>query len=255
MDSPPPHVGSWDPSTKRGSQAATDAAAAEALQQQLLAGYGDEAALLEGGALESGLPAALLAGYPARLAGLLLEAAGRLGVPLGSALEVGSGVGATSLQLAAGGFLSVLGVEHDVRAVTVATAAAQTGSVSVARKVRDVVQCCCFCWGAVNSLMKRPVAYAADTPSCVDSSLDNHSLPPLPHFPACLPACRTRATCAPPCSWPPPAAPPPAPGWPSATWTPAASLQTSAPTTLCCSAGCWSGYPAPRAPWVSGTAW
>lgn len=133
MDSPPPHVGSWDPSTKRTSRAAADAAAAEALQQQLLSGYGSGAQLLEGGAAAVQLPGAE---YPARLAGMLLAAAKKLDVPLGSALEVGAGVGATSFQLAAGGFEAVLGVEHDARAVGAATAAQQTGSVAVGRKVR-----------------------------------------------------------------------------------------------------------------------
>ncbi|KAL4441833.1 hypothetical protein ABPG77_003749 [Micractinium sp. CCAP 211/92] len=131
MDSPPPHVGSWDPSTKRTSRAAADAAAAEALQQQLLSAYGGAAQLLEGGAASVQLPGAE---YPARLAGMLLAAAGKLNVPLGSALEVGAGVGATSFQLAAGGFESVLGVEHDARAVGAAVAAQQAGSVTVGRK-------------------------------------------------------------------------------------------------------------------------
>jgi hypothetical protein len=132
QDSPPPHVGSWDPSTKKGSRAAAAAAAAEALQQALLTGYGG-AALLAGGGEAAALPGA---DYPARLAGLLLGAAKRLGVPLGAALEVGAGVGATSFQLAAGGFRSVLGVEHDARAVAAATAAQQTGVIRVDRKVR-----------------------------------------------------------------------------------------------------------------------
>jgi 2-polyprenyl-3-methyl-5-hydroxy-6-metoxy-1,4-benzoquinol methylase len=132
QDSPPPHVGSWDPSTKRTSRAAADAAAAEALQQQLLSEYGGEALLLEGGAAAVGLPGA---DYPARLSAMLLGAAARLGVPLGSALEVGAGVGATSFHLAAGGFQNVLGLDHDARAVAVAAAAQQAGTVSVARKV------------------------------------------------------------------------------------------------------------------------
>ncbi|EFN57275.1 hypothetical protein CHLNCDRAFT_143847 [Chlorella variabilis] len=131
QDSPPPHVGSWDPSTKKASRAAAHAAAAEALQQALLCGYGGEGALLAGGAARLGLPGA---DYPARLAGLLLGAAARLGVPLGAALEVGAGVGATAFQLAAGGFENVLGVEHDARAVAAAAAAQQAGVVSVARK-------------------------------------------------------------------------------------------------------------------------
>ena len=132
MDSPPPHVGSWDPSTKRGSRAATDAAAAEALQQQLLSAYGSGKQLLAGGGAAVRLPGG---DYPATVAALLLGAAEKLGVPLGSCLEVGSGVGAVSFQLAAGGFESVLGVEHDARALGAATAAQQTGLVSVARKV------------------------------------------------------------------------------------------------------------------------
>ncbi|KAI3434706.1 hypothetical protein D9Q98_002767 [Chlorella vulgaris] len=131
QDSPPPHVGSWDPSTKRTSRAAADAAAAEALQQQLLSGYGGEALLLEGGAAAVGLPGA---DYPARLSAMLLGAAARLGVPLGSALEVGAGVGAISFHLAAGGFQNVLGLNHDARAVAVAAAAQHAGTVSVARK-------------------------------------------------------------------------------------------------------------------------
>lgn len=133
MDSPPPHVGSWDPSTKRASKAAADAAAAESLQQQLLSAYGSGEQLLEGGAAAVQLPGAE---YPARLAGMLLAAAKKLSVPLGSALEVGAGVGAASFQLAAGGFESVLGVEHDARAVGAAIAAQQAGSVAVSRKVR-----------------------------------------------------------------------------------------------------------------------
>lgn len=131
MDSPAPHVGSWDPSTKKGSRAATDAAAAEVLQQQLLSAYGACEQLLSPGALAVGLPGA---DYPARVAGMVVEAARQLGVPLGSALEVGAGVGATSFQLAAAGFESVLGVEHDTRAVAAANLAQQTGAVSVSRK-------------------------------------------------------------------------------------------------------------------------
>lgn len=113
------------------SQAAADAAAAEALQQRLLSAYGSADQLLEGGAAACGLPGA---GFPARLAGLVLEAAKKLGVPLGSALEVGSGVGATTFHLAAGGFESVVGVEHEARAVAAATAAQQAGTVAVGRK-------------------------------------------------------------------------------------------------------------------------
>ncbi|PRW57977.1 generic methyltransferase isoform B [Chlorella sorokiniana] len=131
QDSPPPHVGTWDPSTKKGSQAAADAAAAEALQQRLLSAYGSADQLLEGGAAACGLPGA---GFPARLAGLVLDAAKKLGVPLGTALEVGAGVGATAFHLAAGGFESVIGVEHEARAVAAATAAQQAGTVAVGRK-------------------------------------------------------------------------------------------------------------------------
>lgn len=64
----------------------------------------------------------------------MLDAAKKLGVPLGTALEVGAGVGATAFHLAAGGFESVIGVEHEARAVAAATAAQQTGTVSVGRK-------------------------------------------------------------------------------------------------------------------------
>ena len=133
-DSPPPHVGAWDPSTKHASQEARDAAAAEALQQQLLSAYGSPEQLLAGGALAAvGLPGAQ---YPARVAGMVLDAAKKLGVPLGAALDVGAGVGATAFHLAAGGFESVLGVDHDVRAVAAAAAAQQAGAVTMARKVR-----------------------------------------------------------------------------------------------------------------------
>lgn len=208
QDSPPPHVGSWDPSTKKASRAAAHAAAAEALQQALLCGYGGEGALLAGGAARLGLPGA---DYPARLAGLLLGAAARLGVPLGAALEVGAGVGATAFQLAAGGFENVLGVEHDARAVAAAAAAQQAGVVSVARKVRGVAGCVWLgleCWGRA----------CASLPST-----------PRPHQRRCAPAMllpryhrRTRATCAASWSWRYQAAPRHAPASPSARWTPAA---------------------------------
>lgn len=124
-------MGSWDPSTKKGSKAAADAEAAEALQRALLSSYAPPELLLEGGGAGVGLAGAA---YPARLAEMVLTAARRLGVPLGSALEVGAGVGATAFHLAAGGFSSVLGVEHDARAVHAAQAAQQTGSVHAARK-------------------------------------------------------------------------------------------------------------------------
>ena len=113
------------------TQAAADAAAAEALQQRLLSAYGSADQLLEGGAAACGLPGA---SFPAQLAGLVLDAAKKLGVPLGTALEVGAGVGATAFHLAAGGFESVTGVEHEARAVAAATAAQQAGTVSVGRK-------------------------------------------------------------------------------------------------------------------------
>ena len=47
MDSPGPHRGSWDPSTKR-SREAEDQAAQEALQQQLLLHYGSTVDTLAG---------------------------------------------------------------------------------------------------------------------------------------------------------------------------------------------------------------
>ena len=47
MDSPGPHRGSWDPSTKR-SREAEDQAAQEALQQQLLLHYGSTGDTLAG---------------------------------------------------------------------------------------------------------------------------------------------------------------------------------------------------------------
>lgn len=188
QDSPPPHVGSWDPSTKKASRAAAHAAAAEALQQALLCGYGGEGALLAGGAARLGLPGA---DYPARLAGLLL--------------------GATAFQLAAGGFENVLGVEHDARAVAAAAAAQQAGVVSVARKVRGVAGCVWLgleCWGrACASLPSTPRPHQR---RCAPAML-------LPRYHR-----RTRATCAASWSWRYQAAPRHAPASPSARWTPAA---------------------------------
>eukprot|EP00887_Chlorella_sp_A99_P003595 scaffold7.g3595.t1 len=157
QDSPPPHVGSWDPSTKRSSVAA-DAAAAEALQRALLAAYGAPADLLAGPAAAAGGLLAAAAGevpYPAHLAALLFRAAAAEGVGLESVVEVGCGVGGLALRLAAGTPATpsagasasasaaaasasspgpvVLGLDHDARAVAVAAAAARNGAVEAAR--------------------------------------------------------------------------------------------------------------------------
>ncbi len=61
MDSPGPHRGSWDPSTKR-SKAATDEASQATLQQQLLLHYGSAADALAG---EGGAACKLLWAYGA----------------------------------------------------------------------------------------------------------------------------------------------------------------------------------------------
>ncbi|GAB4818144.1 hypothetical protein N2152v2_005190 [Parachlorella kessleri] len=135
MDSPGPHRGAWDPSTKR-SRAAEDQAAQEALQQQLLLHYGSAADALAGTAC---LPAELVCSYPQRLAKLLTMAAGRLGVPMETALEVGCSVGGVTLELARS-FERVTGIDLDARAIAAALAAAAEGSVRFLRKDEGEVQ-------------------------------------------------------------------------------------------------------------------
>lgn len=164
QDSPPPHVGSWDPATKKGSKAAVDAEAAEALQRQLLSAYGSSEQLLAGGGLAVELPGAA---YPSRVASMVLEAARKLGVPLGSALEVGAGVGATSFQLAAGGFDSVLGVEHNAHAVAAAVAAQATGSVSVGRKDEGHLRTALELAVPGGSAVRERVAFRQMDPCCI----------------------------------------------------------------------------------------
>ena len=85
----------------------------------------------------AGLPADLVCGYPQRVAELLTAAAGRLRVPMGTALEVGCSVGGVTLELVRS-FERVTGVDLDARAIAAAVAAAAEGSVAVVRKVCGV---------------------------------------------------------------------------------------------------------------------
>ena len=253
LPSPSPHipaVGSWDPSTKRGSKAAADAEAAEALQRALLSAYAPPEALLAGGAAAAGLPGAA---YPAKLAEMLVGAARRLGVPLGSALDVGAGVGAAAFHLAAAGFESVLGVEHDARAVAAAQAAQQAGTVAAARKDEGHLRTPLELAVPGGAAARQRVAFRQMDPCCIGGCAPGWAeggqeggaarSQPQPGLGsrgrACGPPPWRASHASPPRHLPPPG---PLPLQPP-TW---------ARTTPCCSAACWSASRRPRRRWVRG---
>ena len=96
VDSPPPHVGSWNPSSS-SSAAACRATATPTVTAAALAHYGTAHGTL---AATAPALAAALPPFPAAIAGAVESALAAAGAKTGSALEVGSGVGAVSFKLA-----------------------------------------------------------------------------------------------------------------------------------------------------------
>lgn len=128
MDSPPPHVGSWDPSTTK--KQLTEQEESEALGRELLAHYAAGPDLASG----SGVPGlTAMSGFPQKAAHYLVEAARRLEVPMTAALEVGCSVGGATFELAKA-FAAVLAVDLNHSHIHAAQSLKKNGTMAAARK-------------------------------------------------------------------------------------------------------------------------
>lgn len=124
-DSPPPHVGVWDPSTKRNEKAAA-AQAYDKLQRELLLQYGSEEQVVGiGTSVKTVLKACT--GYVDRVVDLLADGGGGQ-----SALVIGCSVGGIALKMS-NVYDTVLGVDHDASALRIAQEIAETGVVHISR--------------------------------------------------------------------------------------------------------------------------
>jgi hypothetical protein len=110
VDSPPPHVGSWNPSSRAASVAETDAA----LPQAVLAAFPCKPPC----ATPAGTPAAWL-NFPGAIAAALRGAGATRGGQKGRLLEIGCSVGGVAFK-AAELFESVMAIDLSAEAIAVA---------------------------------------------------------------------------------------------------------------------------------------
>lgn len=116
IDSPPPHVGSWNPSSSASTTTGNAAAAAAAITAVALTHYGNARSTL-GTAIPTLADA--LPQFPAAVVAVIEAAAAATGCKAASALEIGSGVGGMSFRLAEA-FGSVTAIERDAQMVALA---------------------------------------------------------------------------------------------------------------------------------------
>lgn len=124
VDSPPPHVGSWNPSSSAAAAASGHDAAASALTAVALTHYGAARSTLAGAvpALADALPP-----FPASVVRVVEAALSSAGAKATSALEIGAGVGGVSFRLAEV-FGRVTAIERDARMVALAQRLQADGS-------------------------------------------------------------------------------------------------------------------------------
>lgn len=127
VDSPPPHVGSWNPSSSAAAAGSGHDAATSALTAVALTHYGAARSTLAGAvpALADALPP-----FPASVVSVVEAALGSAGATATSALEIGAGVGGVSFRLAEV-FGRVTAIERDARMVALAQRLQADGSAVV----------------------------------------------------------------------------------------------------------------------------
>ena len=124
VDSPPPHVGAWNPSSRAPPAAAAGAAA---LGRALLAQYAAGAALAAPPLAAAGLPAdAAALDFSGRAAALLRGHLGA-GAAAAAVLEIGCGVGGLAFA-AAEGVAKVVAIDVRAEAIEAAAAMQTAGS-------------------------------------------------------------------------------------------------------------------------------
>ncbi|KAK9808976.1 hypothetical protein WJX72_007328 [[Myrmecia] bisecta] len=163
MDSPPPHRGSWNPSTTHPTSTSDTQAVVD---QQLMLHYGSPQRTLAG---NSGLPAEWTA-FPQRCVQQLLAAAQQLGIGAGSVLDVGCGVGGASFELARA-FERVVGLDLDANAVSVAQGVQMAGRVSLSCQDEGAVCSSETVSVAADASQRARIAFKQMDPCCIAPDL------------------------------------------------------------------------------------
>lgn len=167
MDSPPPHVGNWDPSTNKRQK--TRGEEEEELGRELLAHYGSAEQLFGGSGLDAALVAPLV-GFESRLAELVAETARRLGVPTRTVLDVGCSVGGASFALAKH-FEAVMGIDLSHEFVTAATSLKHKGCVHGRRRDEGHVGSDVLVGPDCNPAVRERVVFRQMDPCCLAADM------------------------------------------------------------------------------------
>lgn len=125
IDSPPPHVGGWNPSSK--APASGPSAASAALTRTALMHYGAAR-----NALVDTLPevAKVVPEFPAAIAFLLEGALSKVGGKAGSVMDIGCGTGAVAFKMAES-FNHVVAIDRDAEMLNVAQTLQRSGSSTI----------------------------------------------------------------------------------------------------------------------------